>query len=167
MNDKYIFRKIREDEICQMFQMIIERIKWFDEKGIKQWNVTNYDKVYPKSYYQEKRKAGELFVLEDREKNQIVCGAVLKKDDNRWEDKSPALYLHNFVSKIEEKNVGGIFLKFAEEYALKNEKKYFRLDSAESNKNLAKYYELHGFIPVGRCEEGLYKGILREKDLSK
>ena len=60
-----------------------------------------------------------------------------------------------------------MFLKFAEEYAVENGKEYFRLDSAVTNEALAKYYESQGFLSVGMCEEGLYKGILREKKLLK
>ncbi len=35
MDDKYIFREIKKEEISQMFNLILERMKWMDEKGIK------------------------------------------------------------------------------------------------------------------------------------
>ena len=116
--EQYVFRKIREEEIPVMFQMILERMRWMDDVGIKQWNVTKYDEVYPLSYYEEKREKGEVFVLEDTASHEIVCAAVLKSEDDRWpENDVPAFYLHNFASKIGEKGCGAIFLDFAEKYA--------------------------------------------------
>lgn len=165
MSDRYIFREIKESEIPQMFNLIIERMKWMDEKGIQQWNVTKYDEVYPQTYYEEKRKAKEVFVLEDTLTNQIVCGAVLLENDDRWHDDVPALYLHNFVTKINEKGVGGIFIDKAEMYALQLGKQYFRLDCAKDNASLCQYYENKGFIFAGECQDGLYEGILRQKKL--
>ena len=35
-----------------------------------------------------------------------------------------------------------------------------------SNQPLAQYYQKHGFIAVGECEEGLYQGTLRQKAIS-
>ena len=59
MNDAYIFRKIKKEELPTFFDIILSRMKWMDEVGIKQWNVTRYDEVYPLSYYEEKRQAGQ------------------------------------------------------------------------------------------------------------
>ena len=56
-------------------------------------------------------------------------------------------------------------MSYVEKYAVMQGKRYFRLDSAADNIALAKYYESHGFMPVGECQEGLYKGILRQKEL--
>ena len=165
MNRDYLFREIKKEEIPQMFSMILQRIEWMDRQGIEQWNKTGYIQAYPQSYYEEEREKGEVFVLADRSTGELVSAAVLKEMDERWTDDRPALYLHNFVSRIAVKNAGSIFLYFVEKYALKKGKKYLRLDSAEDNPILAQYYESHGFMPVGKCEDGLYKGILREKEL--
>ena len=48
----YTFRRIRQNEVPIMFAMILERMKWMDESGIQQWNVTAYDKAYPQSWYE-------------------------------------------------------------------------------------------------------------------
>ena len=165
MKDKYIFRKIKKEEIPQMFDIILKRMKWMDEKSIKQWNVTYYDEVYPISYYEEARQAGILYVLEKAETGEIVCGAVLKEDDERWPDEKDAVYLHNFATKIGETGIGTYFLQCVEEYAIDKNKDAFRLDSAIDNEFLSKYYEEKGFMPVGTCVDGLYEGILREKKL--
>ena len=102
MEDKYLFRKIRKDEIPLMFRIITDRMKWMDKVGIRQWNVTKYDEVYPLSYYEEKRQNGEVFVLEEKATGDIAAAAVLKSEDERWasvtdKDDSSAFYLHNFA----------------------------------------------------------------------
>lgn len=163
MENKYIFRKITKEEIPVMLHLIIERMKWMDEKGLKQWNVTKYDEVYPQSYFEERMNEGQVFVLVDKTTEEVVCAAVLKEHDERWETDEPSLYLRNFASKIGESGVGLVFMKFAEQYAKHIGKQYFRLDSPEGNETLAKYYEKQGYSTVGKCEDGLYKGILRQK----
>ena len=162
--ESLIFREIKEGEVPLMFQMILDRMRWMDEVGIKQWNVTAYDEVYPLKYYEEKRQRGEAFVMEDSE-GKILCAAVLKSEDERWEDKSPALYLRNFVTALDSCGAGKFFMEFAEDYARSLGKTYFRLDSATDNERLAKYYEEKGYTPAGFCVDGEYEGILREKRL--
>ena len=165
MKDSYIFRQIKKEELPVFFDIILSRMKWMDEVGIKQWNVTKYDEVYPLSYYDEKRQAGQLFVLESKETGEIVCGAVLKEHDERWEDDPPAIYLRNFATRLDAKGVGLIFMECAESYAAEIGKEYFRLDSADDNLPLAKYYENLGYVPVGKCVDGMYTGILKQKKL--
>lgn len=165
MKNRYLFRKIKKEEISIMFSMILQRMKWMDEKEIHQWNATKYDEVYPISYYEMERQKGELFALVDMDTNEIISAAVLKRKDERWRDNLPALYLHHFVSSINHKHAGEMFLRFAEQYALDNGQTYLRLDSAEDNHYLEQYYEKHGFIAVGTCKDGLYNGILRQKKL--
>ncbi|MBO5396532.1 MAG: TIGR01212 family radical SAM protein [Clostridia bacterium] len=166
----YVFEKIKKEEIPLMFSIILSRMKWMDEVGIDQWNNTFYDEVYPVSYYEEHRRAGEVFVLREISTGEIVSAAVLKSEDDRWEhiadySTKSAFYLHNFCSRIDKKGTGKIFLDFAEEYARICEKDVFRLDSAEDNAVLEAYYESRGYIPKGFCIDGLYKGILREKEI--
>lgn len=166
----YVFEKIKKEEIPLMFSIILSRMKWMDEVGIDQWNNTFYDEVYPVSYYEEHRRAGEVFVLREISTGEIVSAAVFKSEDDRWEhiadySTKSAFYLHNFCSRIDKKGTGKIFLDFAEEYARICEKDVFRLDSAEDNAVLEAYYESRGYIPKGFCIDGLYKGILREKEI--
>lgn len=161
----YIFRKLHPDEVPRMFQMILERIKWMDEKGIRQWNVTDYATAYPLDYYEEAQRMGEAFAVENTESHSISAAAILKEQDDRWESREEALYLHSFVSQIGEPGAGAAFLRLAVEYAKTQGKRYFRLDSAEDNTPLADYYASQGFLPVGKCSDGPYHGILREKKL--
>lgn len=163
----YYFRKATINEVKHIFDLIQKRMHWMDKVGIKQWNVTEYDKIYPIEYYMKEQSKGTLFVLEEKKTNNIVAAAVLLEEDDRWNDGASSFYLHNFVTDIDAKGVGKIFLAKAEEYATIKGKKYFRLDSAESNKKLEQYYTFQKFEAVGRCIDAQYIGILRQKELSK
>lgn len=163
---KYLFRAIRHEELEEMFRLILSRMEWMDEVGIKQWNVTFYDEVYPVSYYDECYKKGEIYVLVNLENDQIFCAAALKEKDERWnEDGVSAFYLHHFVSKVGSKGVGSLYLELAEKFAKACGKEYFRLDSAVGNEPLERYYSSRGYRAVGECIDGLYEGILRQKKL--
>ena len=39
MHDTYVFRQIKAEEIPYMFDMILKRMKWMDEKGIREHHV--------------------------------------------------------------------------------------------------------------------------------
>ncbi len=158
------FIKLPPEKAPQMFDLVLERMKWMDEKGIEQWNVMGYDEVYPLSYYEQKCSEGRAFALEDKD-GTILCAAVLLENDSRWSDDAPAIYVHNLVSKVGAGDAGAEFLRRAGEYALSINKKYLRLDSSEDNEPLARYYENLGFVPSGTCIDGPYKGIRREKKL--
>lgn len=53
-----VFRKLRADEVPQMFSMILARMRWMDENGIRQWNATEYDRAYPLEYYMDEQYRG-------------------------------------------------------------------------------------------------------------
>ncbi len=165
MENAYQFRAIAKEEIPQMFQLVLQRMRWMDAKGIRQWNATQYDQIYPQSYYEEHRQKGEVFVLIKTLTNQIACAGVLLEQDNRWNDGQPAIYLHNFVSQAGENGAGALFLKHAQEYARQKGKAYLRLDCAQNNPSLIRYYASHGFLPAGTCQDGAYKGVLQQKKL--
>ncbi len=163
---RYVFREILPHELEEMFALILSRMRWMDEVGIKQWNVTYYDEVYPLSYYEECRKKGEIYVLSDIESGDILCVAALKSEDERWEnDGVPAYYLHHFASRTDRKGIGSIYLQLAEQFATEQGKVYFRLDSAVCNMPLERYYSSRGYKAAGKCVDGLYEGILRQKKL--
>lgn len=150
-----------------MFAMIRQRMAWMDDKGIEQWNVAGYDEIYPLSYYEAAQARGEAFALADADTGELVSAAVLLEEDERWEDCAPALYVHNFVSRVGERNAGALFLAHAEAYAAQRGKRFLRLDSAENNASLARYYDALGFETAGFCTDGPYRGILRQKALTQ
>ncbi len=164
---RYTFRPAEPDEVPAVFDLIMSRVRWMDQTGIRQWNVTDYAGCYPPQHYEAARQRGDLFVLTDE--HGIAACAVLRKDDERWpvamQSAEPALYLHHLAARVGTKGAGRIFLRMAEEYALRLGKTRFRLDSADDNAFLADYYTGQGYVSVGHCVDGLYSGILREKAL--
>ena len=166
MMQQYRFRPLQRDEIPFMLDLIHLRIAWMDQVGIRQWNVTDYDGVYPPAYYQACYDLGELFALEELSTGRIVCVGALKAKDPRWPDAAPdAFYLHHLAADPAHKGAGRAFLRGAEAQAQAAGKTYLRLDSAIDNPVLTAYYEQQGYLPVGTCVDGLYEGILRQKSV--
>lgn len=165
MEHTYIFRKAEETEVTAAFNLIMGRVAWMDTVGIRQWNTTQYDQRYPLRYYESRRQAGELFVLEERPTGRLVCVGALFHEDVRWPEPALAFYLHHFASDVDAKGIGSRFLQEAENYTRSQGRQYLRLDSAVGNKTLEDYYTSRGYVEAGRCEDGLYKGILRQKKL--
>lgn len=160
---KYIFRSARVEELKYVFSLINERIHWMDKMGINQWNKIDYWKSYPTSYFYIACSEKRLYILKDEELNRIVAVGVLSEKDNRWNDDKQAIYLHNFVTAIDVKNIGSTFLEYCEEYATLLCKNYMRLDCKKSNEKLNKYYEMHGYVYVEEVVDGEYVGNKREK----
>lgn len=104
-------------------------------------------------------------MLLQKESGAVCCAAVLTEEDPAWQDRTPALYLHNFVGAVSVPGAGACFLLHAQKYARSHGKRFLRLDSARENPRLTKYYEAQGFRPVGTRKDGPYRGILREKEL--
>lgn len=165
MEEKYRFRQVSPEEAPRVFSLVMSRVAWMDRVGIHQWNDTKYDQRYPLYYYEQKARDGELFVLEDAESGEFLCVGALFHEDVRWPEQAKALYLHHFAAKVDLKGIGSRFLEEAERYAKACGMEYMRLDSAIGNKNLENYYTCRGYVEAGYCQDGLYKGILRQKKL--
>lgn len=50
--EQYIFELAQYDDIKDILSLIKLRIKWMDEKGIEQWNKTDYLNSYPSEYFE-------------------------------------------------------------------------------------------------------------------
>ena len=111
-----------------------------DKSGIQQWNITNYLEVYPISYYADRQRLGELYVL--RKEDVVIGAVVLLQSDECWPQMadSPAYYVHNLVTELSVKGAGKIILSEVEKMAIR--------------------YKM-----VGCCKEGAYIGNKREKEL--
>lgn len=165
MEQKYIFRQATREEIPLVFALIMRRVSWMDDVGIRQWNTTKYDQRYPIYYYEQRRQQEEIFVLEERSTGKLLCVGALFHRDERWPEEASAFYLHHFAAELDAKGAGSIFLQMAETYAARQGKTYLRLDSAIGNKTLEDYYTSRGYVEAGYCKDGLYEGVLRQKKL--
>ena len=165
--NKYIFQKAQIEEIEDIFRLYIERIHWMDIKRIRQWNVTGYLESYPIDYYREQCSLGNLYVLKNTEDNSLAGAVVLYQHDERWSDRdeSPAYYIHNLVTHPNIKGVGRLLIAATERLGIEHRKRFVRLDCSVDNSFLNDYYASKGYCEAGVCEEDLYRGIRREKEL--
>lgn len=166
----YVFRQATAAEVPLAFELVLARMRWMDDKGIRQWNVTGYTERFPLEYYADRQRRGQLYVLTEVETGRIVCIAVVRPDCDRWieegwTDISSALYVHNLASVPDCPGAGALFLSEAENMARREGKAWFRLDSAADNVAINAYYDERGYSVVGTCRHGLYHGLLRQKRL--
>lgn len=163
---KYVLRKAFSIDLEDVMSLIKKRIRWMDEQGIRQWNVTDYLETYPITYYQEQQKSGNLYVL-CNSAEKIIGAVVLFDEDNRWADSEnvSALYIHNLVTTPDVSGAGEFIIKEVERIAVDSKKKKVRLDCAADNWFLNRYYETRGYKQVGHFKEGSYVGNRREKNI--
>ena len=162
---EHIFRPAESSDVDAVFLLYQKRIRWMDEKGIRQWNATGYLEAYPVDYYVKQQSAGSLYVFAA---NNVIIGAVvLLQADERWRDKtnSPAFYVHNLVTDAGASGVGKEILLETETMARRQGKRFARLDCAADNVFLNDYYASLGYQMVGTCQDGTYIGNRREKAL--
>lgn len=160
------FTQAKPEDAAGVMALVKERTAWMDRVGICQWNVNRYPEAYPEEYYREEARAGRLYLL--RRGGAIASAAVLRQEDEQWEDSASAraLYVHNLVSSLNDKGAGGRLLGWAEELARERGLTALRLDCAANNPSLNKYYEKKGFrLREGQCVDGPYVGNKREKTL--
>ena len=53
--ENYIFKQLDKHDAKAMFQLILERMDWFEQKGIQQWEKGDYDNIYPLGYYEKEK----------------------------------------------------------------------------------------------------------------
>ena len=144
-----------------IFALYLQRVRWMDETGIRQWNCTGYMEAYPREYYGDMLRQGRLYVLRDGE--ELLGAAVLLEEDSRWEDSAPAYYVHNLVGSVSARGAGSALLERIEALARERGRARVRLDCAVDNEFLNRFYESRGYRPAGFCEDGPYRGVRREK----
>ncbi len=161
----YELVKAKVNELPAIYDLINQRIAWMDQVGIRQWNVTGYWTRYPESYYETQTEAGRMLVL--KADGQIVAAGVIYEEDERWENSTAvsAYYLHHFVTGLEARGAGSVYLERLEDYARKHGKSRMRLDCAIDSPKLNHYYESRGYVYHSQCVDGLYAGNNREKFL--
>ncbi len=162
----FLFLPAETGDAQQIFSLIRERIKWMDEVGIEQWNKEDYWAFYPEEYYFRAIGEKRLYILKDEKTGAVAAAGVLSGSDGQWrQDGTKAVYLHNFVTALNARGAGDVFLRECENLARAEGCVVFRLDCAADNRKLNRYYEQHGYRAAGRMQVGEYTGIKREKQL--
>ncbi len=144
-----------------ILDIIKQRINWMDEKGLYQWNKTDYMGVYPPEYFLDLIQKEEVFVAQEGEK--VLGVMALFPEDPRWGKNGTAFYVHHLATACGVSGLGKEMLRFAETYALEQKKDYLRLDCQQVNLPLNRYYEALGYVHCGVCIDGEYVGNLMEK----
>ena len=107
------FRKGVKTDVEAVVELLKERCRWMDRKGIQQWNNEGYLNFYNHNYFSDKANNGELYVAQMEGK--IVGMFVLLEEDERWNDNVQSYYLHNFTTDPEIKGLGEVILKYCED----------------------------------------------------
>ena len=86
--------------------------------------------------------------------NKIACvWATTFNDPQIWEERNtdPAVYIHRIATNPEFRgqNLVGHIVEWAKKYALRNEKRFIRLDTVGENPGLINYYTKCGFDFLG------------------
>ena len=159
-----VLRLASLEEAPRLFQLILRRITWLEERGIRQWERDDYLTYYPLTYFQERARNGALYGLwrPDGAPNVV---AVLLEEDDRWPAGGSALYIHNLAANPDAQGAGERMLRQCMALAKAMGKDYLRLDCGRNNPALNDYYERLGFSYVGPMEVGSYQGNLRQRPL--
>ena len=164
---KDVFARAKREEIDPVMNLIRKRVEWMDEKGIRQWNVTDYLSVYPRSLFEDYVRKGWLYVLKD-ESGAIKAAAALLDRDPRWPEKrDKAFYVHHLSSDLSCPGAGRVFVWECEQLAEREGREYLRLDCDVDNVFLNEYYEGMGYEKDGVCVDGPYTGSRRTKKLHR
>lgn len=144
--------------------LLSNRIDWMEERGINQWPREHYLAHYNASYFEERARRGELWLLKDG--SRLAACAVLLEWDERWgNDPIPAYYVHNLAADPDMPGAGGRLLTHFEDLARQAGKKALRLDCKTGAKAINAYYRKKGFRFVGYWKQPEYGGNRREKIL--
>lgn len=163
-----VFDRAQINNIPEAYSIIEKRVQWMENKGIRQWNTTDYLNTYPIAYFEAHQKAGNLYIAKDAVSDKVLGLMVLMPHDTRWEgyEESDSYFVHNFATDPEVKDLGSYMLEEAEKCAKKDGKIFLRLDCPYGNSYLNNFYQQRNFLPVGECIDGPYHGVRREKRLS-
>jgi len=160
--EQYYVRQAAPEQADVAICLLEKRVAWMEEKGIRQWTLKGYLRVFPKSYFQEMARQGCLY-LSCNQAGDPVGVIVFQDSDPHWEHDGMALYAHNLITDPAAPGAGEELLRFGEELAATRGKRYVRLDCVPHNEKLNAYYENHGYILVGTIDEVGYKGNKRQK----
>ena len=155
-----IFKKAIESDTDEIYNLFLERRKWFTERGIDQWQDRFFGNFKPETL-KEIINTSNYFVIKDNDK--IIAGFELSTNSTYWNDEiTLAYYIYKVVTKSNYKNIGNFIFMISQDLARKNNKKALRLDCLTYNEKLNEVYESHGFKLVDSGKDDYYFYNLRE-----
>jgi ribosomal protein S18 acetylase RimI-like enzyme len=141
-------------------------VAWLASRGLRQWQP---GEVTVKAVSTQIR-GRQWHVL--RDESEVIAGLrLLWQDEATWGEQPPvAGYVHGLIidRRLAGRGVGAELLEWAGAQTLAAGRRLLRLDYAETNPGLGKYYEQLGFHVVGRREfsqPGWHPALLLERKL--
>ena len=155
----YIIELANIEDIDSILDLYSDRIKWFKDNNIKQWN--RYLENHPKEEFMEAIENKNYYIV--KQGNELVAGFELTTNSKEWNDDiTLAYYIYKVVTKVGHKNIGKILINKCKEIAKSDGKKYLRLECLKSNKKLNDIYEGHNFKLIRYGENERYSFSLME-----
>lgn len=162
-NKNFTFSKASESKVTEIYQLFLERKKWFEDRNINQWGDAFFNS-FSLNDLKEIINNSNYFVLEENGK--VIAGFELADESKYWEDKSPSYYINKIVVNPSYKNIGSLIIDISKEIAIANKKISLRLDCRKDNEKLNQIYNNHGFKLVKYGQNGYYNYSLREMIIS-
>ena len=104
-------------DINSILELYAERMKWFKDNNIKQWN--KYLNNHPKSEFEEIINSKNYYIIRNCE--EIIGGFELSTNSKDWKDDiTSAYYIYKVVTKVGYKNVGDFIFEKCKEMAKLN-----------------------------------------------
>lgn len=133
------------DDVTQAVALLDAARRWLHERSIDQWRHTIPDEVVLAD-----AERGALFVVRDQSGLQAIA-TITDHDAETWgTDSIPALYVHRLAvaQASRGRGLGQELLRWTSARAADERKTFVRLDCADDNHGLRRFYESQGFQHV-------------------
>ena len=160
---KIVVVPAKAGEVDIVLEILNEARAWLLERGIDQWGPGSLTR----ERFLEWISRGEVYLAKVGEES-IGTVTLQWSDEWFWGQNPPdAGYVHRLAIRPTQtgKNLGLYILKWAEETARAEGKKYLRLNCRADDRKLRAYYEQVGFLHKGDKTDPRFKTSLYEKAL--
>ncbi len=133
------------DDVTQAVALLDGARRWLHDRSIDQWRHAIPDEVVLAD-----AERGELFVVRDQSGLQAIA-TITDHDPETWgTDTTPALYVHRLAVAQASRGhgLGQAILSWTFARAANQHKAFVRLDCADDNHGLRRFYETQGFHHV-------------------
>lgn len=164
---RYALRSARPEEVDEVFSLYEKRVRWMDEKGIRQWNDTDYLNAYPADYYREMRAKDCLYVLTDvaRQNHRRGGAAFGGRALGGVRERACVLRAQSRDGFLRVGARVGRCSPPRRRWGRRTASAICGWDCAVDSAFLNGYYESLGYRAAGQCEDGPYVGVKRQKEL--